>query len=145
MNRRDLLKAVAAVPVAAVAAPLAIAEPFDTATMQVKMRYTHGDGVALCSRAHPVSMEGDFDVANLHYDPGELSPDSLETVQLEVPEHEFGYNDLCVHCRVPAILVEDGRAEFACWTRLALQRAEALAYSMNQTWHEALQRMPWPW
>lgn len=103
MNRRDLFKRLAAVPVAAAVAPLVIAS----------------DGVALNSIAHP-TMEGDFDPRNLHYtqdeltDLGELSADSLETIEIELPAHEFNMSYFCVHCWASQQDVEDGKAPAAC-------------------------------
>lgn len=133
MNRRDLLKKIAAAPIAAAVAPLAIAN----------------DGVALNSVAHP-AVEGDFDTANMRYESHELSPQSLETVEIEIPEHEWDYRCLCIHCGASRLAVEDGQEPLACWSRLAARRHQALLDSFAQTtreWWEgpdAARIMGWP-
>lgn len=122
MNRRDLLKKLAAAPVAAVVAPLAIAS----------------DGVALNSAAHP-TMEGDFDTANLRYERYEWH--NIETVELELPTHEWHCGrDVCIHCGVTQTYVEDHPSELTCWTRVAARRKQALVDSFNQSWAEAFSK-----
>lgn len=123
MNRRDLLKKLAAAPVAAVVAPLAIAN----------------DGVALNSMAHP-TMEGDFDTANLHYAKYELSADTFATMEIELPAHEWDARCVCLHCKATQTEVENGDVPLACWTRHANRRHKALVASTNQTWNEALSK-----
>jgi hypothetical protein len=140
MNRRDLLKAVVAAPVVVAAAPLIAAEApadFNTADMTYVARYTHkavalgfaiDDGVALSSIAHPGSeftteqlrrsLDGVFgsprpDDEDWEWD--ELSDDSLEEIEIDLPEqvtwpagHELAPGvEVCIHCREPALVLED--------------------------------------
>lgn len=118
MNRRELLERLAAIPLVGRAFPA-------------------GDGVALTSCAHPETATPSQQ--------GELRADSLETIELDVPDHEFAYNEVCVHCGASAQAIENGDVPLACWSRLAAERHKALVQSMSQTWNEALEKMPWPW
>lgn len=123
MNRRDLLTRLAAIPLLGSLVPV---------------RADNGDGVALKSCAHPESLRALDEQAD-------INPASLETMELDLPEHEFDCNDFCIHCRASCQSVVDNLAERACWSRLAAQRHRALVASMDQTWSEALRKMPWPW
>ena len=114
MKRRDFLQRIAAVPVAAAVALPAIAD----------------DGVALYSTAHPTG----FTCVNGHpwcnlcvSDPfseealeemwEKLSPDSLEEVELEMPEHEWNEYARCIHCGALARAVEEGTTIQWCQKR----------------------------
>lgn len=159
MNRRDLLKKLAAAPVVAAVAPAVLAEAprdFDTADCLYVAHYRHvqhvqtfkivDDGVALNSVAHPV-MEGDFDTANMRYKSHELSVHAFEEIELEFPEHVWRVIDraVCIHCGLTLQFVEDNPADIVCWARVANERKQALIESFNQTWAETLRKVgPWP-
>lgn len=95
MNRRGFFRGLAAVPVAAVVAPLAIA---------------NGDGVALTSMAHPLALEP------MPYEAHELNHLYLETRQVEFPEHAWEpYRCVCLNCGATHIEVENGDRDRWCY------------------------------
>ena len=110
MNRRELLERLAATPLIGRAFPA-------------------GDGVALTSCAHPEPATPP------HQD--ELRAESLETIELDVPEHEFTERAVCVHCGATQIQIEDGEVPLACWAKRGAERYTALLQSMNQAWRKA--------
>jgi hypothetical protein len=107
MNRRDLFKTLAAVPVAAAVTPLVVAD----------------DGVALTSAAHPCAPVAPEDVPIAC----ELSPGSFEILQLDLPAHEWDiYSNRCVHCGAAAQYVEDNLQALVCWGHKAAKRLPAV-------------------
>lgn len=124
MNRRDLLKKVAAVPIAAAVAPLVVAEtlpPRESHALGFMVTEEVGDGVALNSIAHPVLVPPPFNPPSQElFDL--LNEASLETVEieLEMSEHEFTSleHEFCIHCGASAAEVIDGRAP-SCFVRNA--------------------------
>lgn len=108
MNRRDILKRLAALPVIGAIVPAALAAPrdFDTATATVRMIYDApllpGPWKYMSTRLHDAdlqghTMEGDFPLEALRY------------------EHVWKPAvDICQRCGVTCEEIEDGRATKFC-------------------------------
>ncbi|HSV90901.1 MAG TPA: hypothetical protein VLH80_07360 [Nitrospiraceae bacterium] len=99
MKRRDFLLKLGAGSVAVVLVPAAIAE---------------SDGVSLYSTAPPQDLTEE----SLERLCEELRADTVETIEVNLPVHEFHpYSARCIHCGVTQLWVEEGYAPVMCYAQ----------------------------